>query len=183
MLGPWRRVGATRLQHCAVFDVDRVQFEPPQGGTAHSFYCIDAPDWINVIPLTAEGDVLLLRQYRFGVCGFSLEIPGGMCDAGESPAEAARRELREETGYQARELVDLGWVHPNPALLTNRCHSFLARDVTQVGPPEPDEHEDLELVRAPLVEIPGLICGGEITHALVVAAFQLLGASGKLARV
>jgi ADP-ribose pyrophosphatase len=179
MPGPWRRVASTRLQHCAVFDVHRVHFEPPGGGEPRPFYQIEAPDWVNVIALTAASEVLLLRQYRFGVDQVTLEIPGGMCDPGETPAEAARRELREETGYAAGELIELGWVHPNPALQTNRCHSFLARDVVQVGPPAPDEHEDLELVTLPLAEIPRRIAAGEITHALVVAAFQLLGAAGQ----
>jgi 8-oxo-dGTP pyrophosphatase MutT (NUDIX family) len=174
-LDPWRRIGSTRLQRCGIFDLDRVRFEPPGGGDAHDFWVIDGPDWINVVPLTPEREVLLLRQFRFGVERFTLEIPGGMCDPGESPAAAARRELREETGFEARELVELGWVHPNPAVQTNRCHSFLARDVARVGPPEPDPVEQFELVRVPLAEIPQRIARREITHALVVAAFHLLG--------
>ena len=98
---PWRRIGSTRLQRCRVFDVDLVRFEPPAGGAAESFYCIDVPDWINVIPMTADGQVLFVRQYRFGIEDFTLEIPGGMCDPGEAPQDAARRELREETGYES----------------------------------------------------------------------------------
>lgn len=177
-MDPWRRIGTCRLQGCRVFDVDQVAFEPPHGGPAETFYRIVAPDWINVIPLTAEGQVLLIRQYRFGVEQFTLEIPGGMCDEGERPEQAARRELREETGYEATELIELGWVHPNPALQANRCHSYLARGLARVGPPEPDPHEAFELSAVSLSEVPQLIARREITHALVVSAFQLLTVAG-----
>jgi 8-oxo-dGTP pyrophosphatase MutT (NUDIX family) len=177
VFGPWRRIGSSRVQHCRVFDVDEVRFEPPGGGATGTFYCIDAPDWINVIPLTADDDVWFVRQYRFGTESFTLEIPGGMCDPGEVPREAAGRELREETGYEAGELIELGFVHPNPAIQTNRCHTFLARDLTAKGPPEPDGNEAFELERVPLDRVSRLIAAGDITHALVVAAFYLLQTS------
>jgi ADP-ribose pyrophosphatase len=170
---PWRRLGSERVQRCSVFDLDRVRFEPPEG-PARDFWVVEAPDWINVIPLTDEGRVVMVRQYRFGIEGFTLEIPGGMCDPGEPPATAGGRELREETGYEARELVPLGFVHPNPAVQTNRCHTFLALGVRPAGAPEPDEDEAFEVVTVPLGDIPGLIRDGTITHALVIAAFHLL---------
>jgi 8-oxo-dGTP pyrophosphatase MutT (NUDIX family) len=170
---PWRRLGSERLQRCVVFDLDRVRFEPPEG-PAKDFWVVEAPDWINVIPLTDDGRVVLVRQYRFGIEGFTLEIPGGMCDPGESPADAALRELREETGYAAAEFVPLGWVHPNPAVQTNRCHSFLARGARLAGPPSPDEDEAFEVETVRLDDVPRLIRDGTITHAHVVAAFHLL---------
>ncbi len=174
MLRPWRRLGSSRLQSCRVFDVDEVRFEPPSGAAAETFYRIAAPDWINVIPLAEDGHVLFVRQYRFGTESFTLEIPGGMCDPGETPLAAARRELREETGHAAGEIVALGFVHPNPALQSNRCHTFLARDLRAAGAPQPDAHEEFELARVPLERVPRLIAEGDITHALVVAAFQML---------
>jgi len=152
-----------------------VAFDPPDGGAPRDFYLIEAPDWINVIALTPDRDVLLLKQYRWGVEGFTVEIPGGMCDPGESPLESARRELREETGHEAAELVELGWVYPNPAVQSNRCYTYLARDVRRVGEPTPDPNEAFEQLQVPLADIPKMIATGEINHALVVAAFQLLG--------
>jgi ADP-ribose pyrophosphatase len=173
-LKPWRRRGSQRVYRCKIFDVDQIDFEPPDGRPAQPFVVIDAPDWVNVIALTPTQEVLLLRQYRFGVEQATLEIPGGMCDPGEPPIDAAQRELLEETGTRAREIVPLGWVHPNPAILSNRCHIFLARDVDRIAAPNPDPNEAFEQCSAPLSEIPRLIAKREITHALVVAAFQLL---------
>ena len=171
---PWRRKGADRLQRCGIFDLDRVRFDPPDGRPTQSFVVIDAPDWINVIPLTPQRTVRLIRQYRYGVEDFTFEIPGGMCDPGEAPLATAIRELREETGYAAGKMIELGWVHPNPAIRNNRCHSFLARDGEAVGEPEPDPNESFEQLEVPLGEIPEWISSGKITHSLVLAAFQLL---------
>lgn len=151
-----------------------MRFEPPGGGAARDFWVVDAPDWINVVPLTPERRVVLVRQYRFGVEGLTLEIPGGMCERGEDPADSARREMREETGYDATALVPLGWVHPNPAVQTNRCHSFLAMDARPAGRPRPDPDEEFEVIEVPLGDVRDLIRGGEITHSLVIAAFHLL---------
>jgi 8-oxo-dGTP pyrophosphatase MutT (NUDIX family) len=171
----WRRVDAKRMFGCPVFDLDRVRFRPPAGGAPRPFYVIDSPSWINVIPLTDDDQVLLIKQYRFGIEDFTLEIPGGMCDPGESPLEAAGRELVEETGYRSDDLVEIGWVHPNPAIQSNRCHTFVARKLTRVGEPSPDPDEEFELVQEPLERIPELIAGRRLTHALVLAAFELFG--------
>jgi 8-oxo-dGTP pyrophosphatase MutT (NUDIX family) len=101
-----------------------------------------------------------------------------MCDEGESPEEAARRELLEETGYAARSIEPLGWVHPNPAVQTNRRHTFLAEGVYPAGSPNPDPDEAFEVELEPLRSIPSRIASGEISHSLVVAAFYLLGNRG-----
>jgi 8-oxo-dGTP pyrophosphatase MutT (NUDIX family) len=125
--------------------------------------------------VTPDGQVVLIRQFRHGVEEVTLEIPGGMVDEGEAdPSETARRELLEETGYEAAEMVPIGVVAPNPAFLDNRCYTFLARDVRQVSAPQFDGTEYIELELAPLETIPELIRGGRISHALVVAAFYHL---------
>jgi 8-oxo-dGTP pyrophosphatase MutT (NUDIX family) len=101
----------------------------------------------------------------------TLEIPGGLVEGQDTPEEAAKKELCEETGYQASEMISLGNVLPNPAIQNNRCHTFLAKNVFLAGAQQLDEMEDIEVIRRPLSEIPVLIRNGEINHSLVVAAF------------
>ena len=133
---------------------------------------IDTPDWVNVSPITDDGRVLLVRQWRFGIAAPTLEIPGGLVEE-EDVARAAARELEEETGYRAHRWERLGVLHPNPALQPNRIVTYLATDLERLGAPPGDGHEELELTSAPLSEIPALIASGTITHSLVVAAFYL----------
>jgi 8-oxo-dGTP pyrophosphatase MutT (NUDIX family) len=121
--------------------------------------------------LTTDNDVVLIRQYRHGTRTITLEIPGGVIEGNDSPEEAAKRELREETGYHASHMRLLGHVHPNPAFLNNICYTYLAREVFIAGEQEQDEKEDIEVVLRPLKEIPRLIQEGEITHSLILAAF------------
>ncbi len=173
-MSSWRRLDSRSVARCRVFDLDAVRFEPVDGGAARSFHVLSAPDWVNVVPLTGDGRVVLVRQFRFGIGAETLEIPGGMCDPGESPRDAAARELREETGYAASSIEAIGWVHPNPPLQTNRCFSYVARGLTRVGEPSPDPDERIATVELPLADVPRLIHERVITHALVLAAFYLL---------
>jgi 8-oxo-dGTP pyrophosphatase MutT (NUDIX family) len=114
----------------------------------------------------------MVRQRRHGVGEETLELPGGMVDPEDpSPLEAARRELLEETGYRAGAIEATGVIAPNPAMQTNRCWSFLARDVELVGERELDGGEDIDVVLVPYAEIPARVARGEIAHALVVVAF------------
>jgi len=169
----WRRSDAQRIQRCGIFSLDRVSFTPPEGGAARPFYVLDLPDWINVIALTEDGRIPMVRQYRFGIEALTLEIPGGMCDANEAPLDAAKRELKEETGYESDDWTALGWVHPNPPLQNNRCHTFLARGARKTTEPQLDPNERIEQALVPLDEIAQKMTDGEITHALVIVAFQL----------
>ena len=136
------------------------------------------PGAVALVVVDDDGRWLLIRQYRHPAGKPLLEIPAGTREDGEPPEHTAAREVREETGYDARELVPLGWVHPNPAIQNNRCHSYLARGAHLAGDPDPDPSEELEVTTVALDEIPGLIDGGRITHSLVICAFHLLGQEG-----
>ncbi len=125
---------------------------------------------MNVVPVTPAGDIVLVRQWRHGSRAATLEIPGGQVDDGESPAEAAARELWEETGWRAGEVIELGVVNPNPALFANRCFTYLAPDVEELGVPLSSGTEETEVVLVTPDELEGLVAAGEIDHALVIAA-------------
>lgn len=176
----WRRLSSGIIADCRVFRVRRDVSVSPHRGSEHDFFVLESPDWINIIPLTQAGEVVMIEQYRHGSEEVTLEIPGGMVDAGESPQAAAAREMLEETGYAAtREVVSLGKVRPNPAIHNNWIHTFLARDVSLRQKPviESTEHTVVRLV--PLADIPRLIADGSINHALVVVGFHLLMLSGQ----
>ncbi len=170
----WSCVRSELMADCRVFRVRRDISLSPRTGREHDFYVMTAGDWINVVPLTADDEVVMIEQYRHGSRDVTLEIPGGMVDAGESPAAAAARETLEETGYAATEIVELGRVRPNPAIHDNWLYTYLARDARLVQSPvhESTEHTVVRLV--PLADLPRLVADGTITHALVVAGFYWL---------
>lgn len=173
----WRRERSERLADCRVFKVRRDHSADPRDGRVHDFYVIEAPDWVNVIPLTDDGRVVLIEQYRHGTGEVSLEIPGGMVDEGESPRDAAARELFEETGYEAGEVSLLGRTRPNPAIQDNWIHTFVARGVGHRGEPSDTGTEQTVVRLVPLERIPALIAEGKITHSLVVVGFHWLQSS------
>ncbi|MFQ5870420.1 MAG: NUDIX hydrolase [Candidatus Zixiibacteriota bacterium] len=168
---PWKVISSRQNESYKIFNLRTDRSQSPRTNEVHDFHILESTDWVNVIPLTPKNQVVLISQYRHGIRGITLEIPGGIVEPDDSPEEAARRELREETGYEESEMILLGSVHPNPAFLNNKCYTFLARDVSLVGKQQQDAKEDIEVLLMPLDEIPHLIHDGKITHSLVLAAF------------
>ena len=172
MVPRWRVNRTEPVADCRVFDVRREDCEHPESGRQAGFFVLSAPDWINVMAVTADEEFVLVKQYRHGTKRFTLEVPGGMVDPGETPLEAARRELLEESGYAADEWIPIGVVEPNPAILDNRCHTFLAIDAVKIAEPSPDGNEEFDLELRPVGAIPDLVRDGTIRHALVICAFH-----------
>ncbi len=168
---PWDEIERREVHRGRIFTVRRDRFRSPATGRDHSFDIVDAPDWVNVVAVTGEGRVLLIRQYRVGTREVTIEVPGGTVDAGETPLDAARRELLEETGYTSDDWTAIGRVEPNPAFQTNITHTFLARGARRTAEQRFDETELIDVEERPLADVPELIRGGAITHALVVCAF------------
>lgn len=128
------------------------------------------PDWVQVVAIDAAGRFVLVRQLRFGIAAETLEPAGGVVDAGEDPAAAGLRELREETGFIGQVAEPLGWVHPNPVLQDNRCFFFLARGVTPGGLRDGDPEEIVAPVVMARAEVEAALADGRVSHALSVVA-------------
>jgi len=170
---PWTRVRAETVGRYRIFDVVSADMLRGDGTPApHPIYTFTCSDWANVLSITDDDHAVLVWQYRHGTDALSLEIPGGIVDANEAPIDAARRELREETGYACASIEPLCTLFPNPALEGNTHHSFLARGARLEGATHFDDTEELELALVPVRDLAALIDEGIVTHALVVTAIE-----------
>jgi len=170
----WTTLTTEVLGTYPIFELSRSRQRSPLSGREHQFLRLDCPDWVNVIALTDDDRMVLVEQYRHGTDEMTLEIPGGAVDPGERPETAAARELEEETGYRASELIEIGVVDPNPAFLSNRCWTYLALGCRGDGTMNLDPSEEIEVSLAPIKDFAHLIDEGAITHSLVIAAHDHL---------
>ena len=154
---PWKLISSKERESYKIFSLRIDRAQSPRTHKEHDFYVLESADWVNVIPLTPQNEVVLISQYRHGIKEVTLEIPGGIVEVGDTPEEAALRELREETGYEGSQMILLGSVHPNPAFLDNRCYSYLARGVSLTGKQEQDTKEDIEVMLRPFARGRSLI--------------------------
>ena len=170
----WKRKDSKQIADCRVFKVREDFCERESDSAEHSFFVIENPDWVNIIGLTKDEKVILIEQFRHGTEEIILEIPGGMLDENEKPEIAAKRELVEETGFEAKEIIYLGKSAPNPAIQSNTIYHYLALDCEKTSKTNFDEHESVVTKLVDVNKIENLVAAGEITHALAIAGFYYL---------
>ena len=169
---PWSIVQENKEYQTPIFNLLKrsMRLEAATEQNKGEFYVLEAPEWINVIPITTDNEVVLVEQYRYGIEAPTLEIPGGMVDAGETPREAAERELLEESGYKAEGWKSLGKVSANPAIMSNFAHMYLAEGCRFEGAENPDTHERINVHLLALDKFLDRVADGTIHHSIVLAA-------------
>jgi ADP-ribose pyrophosphatase len=171
MIRPWEKLSSEARGDFRIFKIRSDQRISPRTKQAHEMYIIDCANWVNVIALTPDQQLVMVEQFRHGSDTVELEIPGGMIDPNDATPEAAGiRELREETGYEGEHPQIIGRVYPNPAILSNTCFTVLVDNCRLLHPVQWDHGEDLLTRLVPVSEFPQLVAAGKIRHSLVIVA-------------
>lgn len=175
MIRPWQKLGSRPVGDFRIFTVRSDEKLSPRTGAKHDFFVIDCVDWVNVLAITPQQELVMVEQYRHGTNTVELEIPGGIMDRSDaSPMHTGVRELREETGFEGEQARVLGDVFANPAIMSNTCHTVLIEHCALKHPVEWDSGEDMLTRLVPLAEVPALVASGRIKHPLVIVALYYL---------
>jgi len=171
MIKPWPIVASRLLADYRVFTVRTDKKISPRTSGEHDFFVIDCPNWVNVIALTPEQQIIMVEQFRHGSKTVELEIPGGVIDPKDaSPVAAGLRELQEETGYAGDNVQLIGEIYPNPAIMSNICHTVLVQNCQLEHEVNFDSGEDMVTRLIPAADIPQLMAQKKIGHSLVAVA-------------
>jgi ADP-ribose pyrophosphatase len=168
----WQRMSSEPGPDLMLFQVRYDTMRHPLSSDELRRLVIESVDWVNMVAVTADQQLVMIRQHRFGVGYVTLETPGGMVDEGETSLEAAQRELLEETGYAGGDWSYLGAVEPNPAFHDHLCHHWLAQGVTRLQAPTPGRGEHIAVELMSQAQMSAAVRSGELRHALALSALS-----------
>jgi len=168
----WKVLSTREIFKTGLFRFRSDQCELPDGRIMSNYYVMEFPDWVNIVPVTEDGRIVMIEQYRQAAGATFLEIPGGSMDpkSGEDAKRACLRELVEETGYVPDDLRLIGSHHPNPAMQNNRMHTYIGFGCRLLEKQNLDPYEDIKVVLKEIPEVIELILSGKLTHSIVVAS-------------
>lgn len=172
--GKWLTLQSSEIFRASFVRLRTDRCQLPDGKIMPAYHVMEFPDWVNIVPVTEDGRIVMVEQYRHALGEVCLEIPGGTTDPRhpEDPKKAALRELREETGYVPDDLRLIAKHSPNPALQNNWMHTYIAYGCRKVGEPEPDPYEDLRTVIMTVPEVVQGILDGKIHHSIIIASIM-----------
>ena len=169
----WEKRDSRLISDHRIFKIREDNTVNPRTGTEHKMVVLECPDWVNIIALTPEHDVVLVEQYRQGSETVELEIPGGMMDPDETdPVATAVRELAEETGYTGQNARKIGECFANPAIMNNRVHTILVENCRLTDEVQFDVGEDIATVLVKVEDLPKMVKEGKVRHSIILAAIQ-----------
>lgn len=175
MKNNWERLEEELVFDGRIFELKTVSYFRKKKNQKEKYHFINSTDWINIIPITPQNEIVMINQFRIGIDNVTLETPGGLVDSHEKdPIITARRELMEETGYEVDEVEFIGKAFPNPAIQNNTIHFYLGKNAKKTGEQNLDPGEDIEVTLRSMNEIPDLIQNGTIMHAMAITAFGFL---------
>lgn len=175
----WKIISSEVAFKAHIFRYVKVKSQSPSNDQIGDFDIVQCMNWVNVIGITKDQKIILIKQYRHGIEDVTVEIPGGAANFNEDPLLGAKRELREETGYTSSNWKHLGRVDANPAFMNNHCDTYLALDCEKTHDQEFDPFEEIEVYLKDVADLPSMVASGEITHSIVIAAFYLYSISLK----
>ncbi|MGL1894439.1 MAG: NUDIX hydrolase [Spirochaetaceae bacterium] len=175
MIKKWKTLNKKLRGDYRIFKTFAVDRQSSNGEKKAEFYLVESPDWMTIVPVLKNEEgiecFLMVKQYRHGSDSITLEFPAGMVDPGEDSYNTAARELSEETGYKAESITLVSEINPNPAFMTNKTSTFVARGLTKSGEQNLDEHEEIETLLVPTRDFESMVGGDMVNSAIMVQAY------------
>jgi len=174
MIKSWNIIESNQHVKVGPFTIKKNRCRSPRTGKEHDFYVFDSSSWVNIIPITEDDKIVMVRQYRHGCNCMLLEVPGGLVDNGDkNSVETAKRELLEETGYISEDITHISTVYPQPAFINNQGMTFVAKRARKVSSQSLDDAEDIEVVLMEQEKIQKMLLSGDLRHGQTVMALSL----------